>query len=407
MFVIYATPFFNENTNRFLDALTRIPEVELGVISQDPQESVPEHIRERFAGHWRVYDSLQPQQLEWAARELQNRHGRIERLLAANEHIQVPVAQVREALGIVGMDVATVTRFRDKDQMKEAFRKAGVPCARSAAAHTAKEAWAFLDEVGYPVCVKPIDGAATQSTFRVEDAESMRDVLRACGLSQTRPLQIEEFVVGKEHSFETVSLGGKAIWHSLSRYEPTPLDAMRNPWIQYCVILPREVDSKAYDDIRKVGVKALKALGQPDGLSHMEWFRRGDGSIAINEVAARPPGVNLVPLINRSCDFDMFDAWCRLMIFDQFTPPRERKYAAGTAFLRGLGDGRVKAVYGLNEVLHDLGGLVTDFKAPYLGQPKAISYEGEGWVIVRHPETAVVEKALLHIVSNVRVELMN
>ena len=32
-------------------------------------------------------------------------------------------------------------------------------------------------------------------------------------------------------------------------------------------------------------------------------------------------------------------------------------------------------------------------------------YEGDGYAIVRHPETAVVEEALKRIVSRVRVEL--
>jgi hypothetical protein len=33
------------------------------------------------------------------------------------------------------------------------------------------------------------------------------------------------------------------------------------------------------------------------------------------------------------------------------------------------------------------------------------SYEGDGWVIVRHPETAAVERALSEIITTVRVEL--
>jgi hypothetical protein len=173
------------------------------------------------------------------------------------------------------------------------------------------------------------------------------------------------------------------------------------------VILPREIDDPCYDDIRKVGREALASLGMRTGLSHMEWFRRPDGSIAISEVAARPPGVNIMPLINRANDIDFYTGWARLMIFGEFSPPAKRKYAAGCAFLRGIGDGRVKAVHGLREVLGALGEVVTDVKAPQLGQPKAISYEGEGYVIVRHPETKVVEEALEMIVSNVRVDLMN
>jgi len=38
-------------------------------------------------------------------------------------------------------------------------------------------------------------------------------------------------------------------------------------------------------------------------------------------------------------------------------------------------------------------------------QPPSDSYEGDGFVIVRHPDTAVVENALIEIVSTIRVEL--
>jgi len=59
------------------------------------------------------------------------------------------------------------------------------------------------------------------------------------------------------------------------------------------VVLPREVDHPMFDDIRDSATAALQALGQTTGLTHMEWFRRADGSIAISEVASRPPGAQI------------------------------------------------------------------------------------------------------------------
>ena len=54
-----------------------------------------------------------------------------------------------------------------------------------------------------------------------------------------------------------------------------------------------------------------------------------------------------------------------------------------------------------------LGDMVTEYKAPEPGQTASSTYEGEGWIIVRHPETARVEAALDHIVRTVRVEMLN
>lgn len=407
MFVIFAAPYFNDNTKRFMTGLVGLDGVRVGVVSQDAQEVLPEALRDKLAGHWRIHDALSTEQLIWAARELAKQHGTIHRLLAVNEQIQVPLAEAREHLNVEGMNAETARNFRDKARMKALFREAGVPCARSCLVIHDAQAWQFAQEVGYPLVLKPVAGAAAQSTYRVEDAEALKNVLRASAPSAAQALQLEEFITGDEHSFETLSLNTRALWYSLTRYLPTPLEAMRNPWIQWRVVLPREIDAPQYNDIRTVGQRALQALGMQTGFSHLEWFRRRDGSLAVSEVAARPPGAQIVDLMNRAHDIDLYHAWARLMVFGEFQPPAERKHAAGAAFLRGLGSGRVKRVHGLDEALHELGSTVTDVKRPHVGQPAGTSYEGEGYVLVRHAQTKVVEEALQKIVSTVRVELVN
>jgi hypothetical protein len=215
---------------------------------------------------------------------------------------------------------------------------------------------------------------------------------------------LEEFISGQEHSLETVSIDGRAAWFSLTKYFPTPLEVVENSWIQWCVVLPRESNGPEYADIRDAGARALTALGMGTGLTHMEWFRRADGSVAISEVAARPPGAQITTLISRANDVDFVQAWARIMIFGTFDAPVQR-YAVGAAYLRGQGTGRVKAVHGLAQVQRELGDLVVDARLPAAGQTPTGSYEGEGFVIVRHAETAVVEEAVRRIVSTVRVEL--
>ncbi|MCB9314981.1 MAG: ATP-grasp domain-containing protein [Lewinellaceae bacterium] len=179
--------------------------------------------------------------------------------------------------------------------MKDLFRKAGLPCARSKEVQNLKEATRFADEVGFPLVVKPPAGAGSLSTFQVGDPAEL-----AAALDQIPEASalLEEFVVGAEHSFDTYSLNGKPVFHSLSHYYPNPLEAMREPWIQWQVLLPREVLAPAYDDIRDAAFKALDCLGMHTGISHMEWFRRPDGSLAISEVAARPPGAQFTTLMS-------------------------------------------------------------------------------------------------------------
>jgi hypothetical protein len=201
-------------------------------------------------------------------------------------------------------------------------------------------------------------------------------------------------------------VNGRVLWHSITRYLPTPLEVMRTPWMQWRALIPREVDDAQYDSIREAGFRALAVLGMQTGMGHMEWFRRADGTVAISEVGMRPAGAQFTTLMSRAHDFDCPAAWARLMVFGEFEPP-PRQFAAGAAYLRGQGQGRVKAVHGLEQAHHELGHLVTDVKLPQIGQPAAPNYEGEGYVIVRHEETAVVEQALLQLVSLIRVELSN
>ena len=191
---------------------------------------------------------------------------------------------------------------------------------------------------------------------------------------------------------------------SLTRYTPGPLDVLRNPWIQWTVLLPREIDDPRYDDIRAVGSRALEALGMGTGLSHLEWFRRPDGSIAVSEVAARPPGAQFTTLISYAHELDFYRAWARLMILGEFAVP-ERRYAAGIAFLRGQGAGRVRSVTGLERAQEELGELVVEARIPRKDQTPSGTYEGEGFVVLRHPSTEVVENGLERLVSLVRVEL--
>ena len=401
--VLFAAPILSENAARMIAAIVALPGVRTGVISQAPLEDLPPSLQSRVS-HWRVADVLDTAQLTEAVGQLEARLGPVDRLFGAYEQLQVPLAEVRERRGVAGMRVDAARNFRDKARMKSLLRDHGLPCARHRLATTPEDAAAFAREIGFPLIVKPPSGAGAQATTRVDDMQALAAAVDAAAPAANRPVLIEEYMTGDEHSFETVSIGGRAVWHSLTHYYPSPLEVLRNPWIQWCLILPREVEEPQYDDIRTVAARALQLLGMETGLTHMEWFRRPDGTIAISEVAARPPGAQIMTVVSRAHDFDFVAAWARLMVFGDFAAP-PRKYAVGAAYLRGQGNGRVKAIHGLDQVQREVGSLVVDAKLPSTGQAPTGSYEGEGFVILRHPETAVVQQALKRLISLVRVEL--
>jgi formate-dependent phosphoribosylglycinamide formyltransferase (GAR transformylase) len=402
--VIYVTPFFTENALRFIETFANLPDARLGLICQESQERLAPGLREKIAAHWRCDNTLDSRQLAFAAGALRQALGQINSLVGATEQLQVPLAEARAELGVPGMSVGVAQNFRDKARMKQIFRENGVPCARYRRVLSDEDAWKFAAETGFPLVLKPLAGAGSHATYRVNNAEELKNALQKVAPGPHNEAIIEEFIVGDEHSLETISIGGRAVWHSLTRYYPTPLEVMQNAWIQWRVVLPREIDDAKYDDIREAGSRALEVLGMDSGISHLEWFRRRDGSVAVSEVAARPPGAQIMTLISRAHDCDFNEKWARLRVWGTFEPP-ERRFSSGAAYLRGQGKGRVKAIHGLDQAHKEIGSLVTDVKLPQTGQMPSTSYEGDGYIIVRHPETAVVEQALERIVSLVRLEL--
>ena len=400
----FVAPYLLDATTRFVEAAARLPGIELAVITCEHEDRMPSELRRGLAAHWRIGDAFDAGQVASAVQALGEHLGPVERLLAVLEQLQVPVAQVRELLGIAGVDVTTARNFRDKAQMKSVLRGAGVPCARHRLADSVAAAASFAEEVGFPVVVKPPAGAGAKSTFRLDNANDLRLWLEAAPPAPDRLALLEEFLTGEEGSYDSVMVEGRIVWDSVSSYLPTPLEVLRNPWIQWMVLMPSDIGGPEYEGIRGIAPTALRALGLHTGLTHMEWFRRPDGTIAVSEVAMRPPGGQISSMLCYAHDFDLYSAWAQLMVHGSFAPP-ERTWSVGTVFLRGQGRGHVLAVHGLDRLPPEVSSLVVESRLPEPGQLSSDSYEGDGYVILRHPDTAVVTDAMRNLVTSVRVEL--
>lgn len=402
--VVFVAPFLMTATLRFIKGVAELSGVRLALVTQDHPDKVPPELDENIAHCFQVEDCLHPHRIHEAIKAVENRMGTIDRLLGTLEQIQVPLAEVRQMLGIEGMGPDTAHNFRDKSHMKTLLRENNIPCARHCLASSAKVALSFAQRVGFPLVLKPPAGSGSRNTHQVRDKQSLETFLAGYHVSPQQPLLLEAFIRGDEYTFESVHIKGTRVWHGITRYFPSPLEVLENPWIQWCIVLPRETEHPFFDDIRDLADQSLKVLGMQTGLSHLEWFRETDGRIAISEVAARPPGGQLASLHGFAHDMDIFSAWAELMVFERFDPP-PRQYAAGAAFLRGQGRGRVWRIEGLEEVKKALSPMIVEMKLPRLGQPSSGTYEGEGYILVRHQETSVVEKALDLIINHVRIRL--
>lgn len=402
--VVFVLPYFGENSRRYLRALLKLEGVAVSLVHQQSLEALPEAERKLVVANYRVNDPLDEAQVTEACRKLQQHLGRVDRIVGMLEQSQGVLAAAREALGVKGLWIEGGKNFRDKDKMKAVLREAGLPVARSKRIESGGDLLAFANEVGFPIVVKPLEGLGSRATVRVRSGEELREVIPQMNASRDNVWQAEEFVTGLENTFEAITIDGKTVWWSGTWYRPGPLTVLENPWIQYTVHLPRVEDSPEHIAFKAMNERALYALGQRDGISHMEWFQRRDGSFVISEVAARPPGVHIMPMMGFAHDTDMIQQWAELSVFERFTP-RERKYSVGCAFFRSQGPGeRVVRVRGLEEAQREVGELVIDRLLPRVGMSRSRQYEGEGWAIVRHERTDVVAHALKRLVTLVQVE---
>ncbi|HUJ58958.1 MAG TPA: ATP-grasp domain-containing protein [Kofleriaceae bacterium] len=399
--VAFVAPFPLETTMRFARAAAALNDVRfVGIVQEAPRGDDAR----LFADLVTVGDGLDTRQLIAAAELLRERHGPIHRVLGILEPLQDQLAAVRRALGVPGTTPETAELFRDKARMKDELRRHGLPCARHRLVRTPDDADDFIREVGFPIVLKPPAGMGCKATWRIHDRDQLRGALGAVRPSVEAPVLAEEFLRGQEHSFETITVAGQVRFHSISRYYPTPLEVMETPWIQWVCILPRAIDGPEFADARELGVRAVTALGLETGFTHMEWFRREDGSLAIGEIAARPPGANIVRMNSYAHDTDMYRAWARAVVDDAFDGPFERRYAVGCAFLRGVGRGRITRVVGVDRANELVGRHVMEAKLPAPGAARSDSYEGDGYVIVRDPDTEVVKAAMKTIIETIQVQ---
>lgn len=171
-----------------------------------------------------------------------------------------------------GASVEVAETFRDKARMKEALARAGLPVARNRLLRGVTDAKAFVEEVGFPMVLKPPAGFGAKGTYRIRSLAELGAALDGLRVAADNPVLAEEFLTGREFSFESITVGGVPKVQSVSHYLPSCLEVVENPWIQWCCMLPRDISGTEYDGIKAMAAKAIKALGLSDGMTYMEWF---------------------------------------------------------------------------------------------------------------------------------------
>jgi len=327
----------------------------------------------------------------------------VDSVLANWEPLVVCAARLRERFGLPGMSVDTVRGFRDKELMKERVRAAGLRVPLSQRARSIAEAHAAAERIGYPLIVKPIDGAGSADTYKVEDEAELEKVLRA--MHHVHEASVEEYIDGEEFTFDTVSIAGQPAFMNVAQYLPKPLTARSNEWVSPVIITVRDLAQKKLQPGIALGRGVLAALGMGNGFTHMEWFLTPNGEAVFGEIGCRAAGAKLVDQMNYTCDIDLFREWARVVCHGAFEAPVERKYNAAIIFKRARGAGRITRVEGLTEFMGTYGEHVVEQQLLPMGAHRRDwkqTLVSDGHILLRHPDwdtaRAIAFKAATDIV---------
>jgi hypothetical protein len=284
------------------------------------------------------------------------------------------------------MTVNETLPYRDKELMKRVLDAAGIRTPWHTRATTVAEVWAAAERIGYPLIVKPIAGAGSADTYRVDSVDQLGDVLPM--LRHVPEVSVEEFVEGEELTYDTVCADGRVLFEHVLWYRPRPLQMAMHEWVSPVAISLRELDTPFLAGGRHMGRQVLDALGFRTGFTHMEWYRKADGEVVFGEIGARPPGVRVVDMMNYNTDGDIYVGWADAVVNGGMRP-LERRYNVGSISKRARGVGHITGVSGLERLLAEYGEHVVLMDLLPVGAPRRdwrATTVGDGIMMVRHPE---------------------
>ncbi len=386
--VLFLSPGYPGEMPHFVRGLGQVGAEVVGVGDQ-PAALLPPAVREAISDYLRVRNLWDEKAVIEAVQTWLGRR-RVDRVECLWEPGMLLAARLREAVGAPGLSYEQTVPFRNKERMKSVLDQAGIRTPRHRAARDADAIRAAAEEIGYPLIVKPIAGAGSADTHRIENARELETAIAAT--RHVEEVSVEEFIDGEEFTFDTVSIDGVPAYENVAWYRPRPLVARSSEWISPQVVALRKIEQPDLAAGIEMGRRVLRALGFGSGFTHMEWYRKADGEVVFGEIGGRPPGAHQVDQMNYACDIDVFRGWADAVAFGRFRERVERRYNVANIYKRAHGSGTIQRIDGLEAYLERHGAAVVWENLLPVGAPRRNwkqTLVSDGFVVVRHPDLDV------------------
>ena len=313
---IFISPNFPHTYWQFCDRLKRNGANVLG-IGDAPYDGLEAPLKAALTEYYKV-DSLEDyDQVYRAVAFFAFKYGRIDWIESMNEYWLEQDARLRTDFNVTtGIRSDRIGFIKEKSLMKKLYLEAGIPTARQHVVSTREAGRVFIDEVGYPVIVKPDVGVGATNTWKLEndaDLEAFYDDLPAA------PYVMEEFIQGDICSYDAILD---------SRCEP--LFESMTVWPPVMDIVNKDLDLMYYtcpqvpEGLRALGRRTVKAFGVDRRFVHLEFFRltkarKGLGKVGdfvALEVNMRPAGGYTPDMMDFAHSTDVYQIYADMVTLD-------------------------------------------------------------------------------------------
>lgn len=314
---IFISPAFPTNYYNFCDRLRKNGVIVLG-IGDTPYPELKACVKEALTEYYRVNSLESYDEVYRAVAFFAFKYGKIDFLESNNEYWLRQDARLRTDFNIKGAKLDDVLAFTSKSLMKDYYIQAGIPVARYVFCKSFEQDLKFIEEVGYPVVVKPNVGVGAAATYKIKCEEDLKSFYK--GGFQV-PYIMEEFIEGNITSFDGIcDSNSNVVFCDNEIFPPSIMDIV-NENLEVSYYVNKEVPT----DIYEAGCKVLKAFHIRSRYFHLEFFRLTKdkhglgkaGDIVALEVNMRPPGGCTPDLINFAQSVDTYQIYADVMCYDK------------------------------------------------------------------------------------------
>lgn len=326
---IFISPNFPESYWLFCQGLKNNG-VNVLAIADTPYASLSTNLKNSINEYYKVDSMEDYDQMMRAVAYLTFKHGKIDWIESNNEYWLRQDARLRMDFNVTnGIPYTRIDEFQSKRRMKEFFHSANLPTARYAMASTLEQALIFIQEVNYPIVIKPNVGVGASDTHKIKNQEELEQAFAQPFLEE---MIMEEYIAGSCFSFDGITNSKKEILFVTShQYTDSIMDAVneqKNIGCYSYVEIP--------EDIMDAGTRAVQSFDTKNRFFHFEFFRLAydqqigkKGDIVGLEVNMRPPGGFLPDMINYANDSNVYQLWADMIVHDTINYHQVRSYSSG------------------------------------------------------------------------------